>query len=185
MNKTLSQKSIFKSRKFALLEAGIEMIVRDQKIEQTAFIRFEDIQRNKRFELDKVQPNYGLYVITRNAGILCFFLKLFGAIDSWSWCLALLCSSVIFFLIHIYTVGRYTIIETTDENELRFYSDLPDNEEVENFFEKMYNERYQYLRKEYFENWTQNESNSFEILEWLYSEKIINKQEYDDRIQFI
>lgn len=182
---SLKQEKLFESRYFKLHEDRVEIKIKNRRVESTVFINYEDITEHKNFVSEKLQPNYSMYVIFRNLAIVLLFCNLFGAIESWAWFLGCLCSSMVFFLFHVFTINQYTNIEVDSEQELTLLSSIPSSEEVDEFIEKIYAKRKEHLRKTYFDSCGPNTENAAGILNWLLEINVISRQEYDARWQFI
>jgi hypothetical protein len=178
----LKQEKFPETRTIILHEDRVELIVNNRKFENSTFFKYEDILTGKKFSSSKSQPNYGLYVISRNTTIVLFFLKIFGVIESWSSVLALLCSTIIMFLIHAFTFKTYVELETNSDEELVLIKDNPDESKFEKFIETLYKNRKEYLKKTYYSN---NKHINEETLHWLLDQNIITQHEYDIRIDFL
>lgn len=183
--KSLKQEKLFESRHFKLHSDRLEMRIRNRRAESTIFIKYEDIGNNKNFVKEKWQPNYTIYVICRNLAIILLFLNIFNAIDSWSWFFASLSSAIVFFLFHTFSYNHFTSIEVDSDQDLSFLSSEPSAEEVDKFLENLYLARNNYLRKNYFESCSPNTENNLGILNWLLELNVIDRQEYNRRLEFI
>lgn len=179
---SIEQVKLLEERKLILHTDRVEMRVADRKVENTSFFRYEDIGNDKRFRRVKSQPNYSMYVITRNVAIVLFFCRLFGAIEEWSWALAFFVSSIVFFVIHAYTYKSLITLEVDGEDELELYKDEPSAEEVKTFLDELYTHRNAYLREHYFTPCDASTEQGKALLKWLLDLNAITKPEYAKKI---
>lgn len=180
---SIEQEKLLEKRKLILHSDRVEVRIADRKEERTSYFRYEDIGNDKQFRREKSQPNYGIHVITRNLAIITFFLRLFGAIDSWSWALAFFSSSVVFFIVHVFTYRSLIQLEVLSDDKLELFKEIPSEEEVNGFLEQLYSQRNKYLRENYFTPCDSSSEQGKSVLNWLLELNVITKPEYSMKMQ--
>jgi len=179
---TLEQKRLLEQRTFILHSDRVEVRVADRTAEDTFFVPYEHINNGKRFTRKKGQPNYGVYVISRNVAIVLFFCRIFGAMDTWSWFFAFFASAFIFFGIHVYTVKRFIELKVTGPEPLILFQDEPSEEAVLAFLDTLYTHRDQYLRTHYYLPCDAHTEQGRALLKRLHDMNVITQPEYTQKM---
>jgi|GEM_PF-6325139 len=182
MVEKLEQERLLEKRTLILHSDRVEVKVSDRKSEHTEYFRFEDISNDKTFRRVKSQPNYGLYVLSRNASIILFFCTLFGAIEEWSWFFALFVSATVFFIIHAFYSASYIEILTAADKPLTLLKYDPTEEAVEGFVDSMYAKRNSYLKEHYYLPSDGSSNDGQSLLKQLLDMNVISQPEYDLKV---
>ena len=179
MTERLEQERLLEKRTIILHSDRVEVRVADRKNERTEFYSFEDITNEKSFRRVKPQPNYALHVLTRNAAVILFFAKMFGAIEDWSWFFACLASSVVFFVIYAVVSSTYIELLTTTARPLTLLRQDPSEQKVNEFIDALYTKRNAYLREHYYVPSDGYSVDGQSLLKQLLDMNVISKPEYD------
>lgn len=182
MIERLEQERLLEKRTLILHSDRVEVRVADRKSERTEFYSFEDITNEKSYRRVKPQPNYALHVMTRNAAIILFFAKLFGAINDWSWFFACLASSAVFFVIYALVSSSYVELLTTSARPVALLRQDPTEEKVNEFIDALYVKRNTYLREHYYIPSDGYSLDGQSLLKQLLDMNVISKPEYDQKV---
>ncbi|ANM31349.1 hypothetical protein ABI59_19875 [Acidobacteria bacterium Mor1] len=175
----LRQKGILENRRVALCDDHVQLTIESRTEQRTVDIPYGDIGPKVSFRSEKLQPNYGMHVITRNLAVVFLFASLFGAYDGWRWFGVMLASSAIFFVFHTVTARRFLVIETDKEEELALFREKPSSEEVDDFVEALFDRRNGFLKDRFHEERFNENIDRRAWLQWLRRRKVFSEVEYE------
>ncbi|MDX1499331.1 MAG: hypothetical protein R3176_05510 [Woeseiaceae bacterium] len=176
---SLRQENMFENRRARLLEDHVELRIDSRSLETTLEFPYDAIGPRITYRREKPQPNYALHVLTRNAAIILFFCSLFGAFDGWRWFLAMLLSSIVFFVIHACSYKSLLTIETDGPDELELLREHPSKEQVDHFVQTLFAKRNEYIRRLYTEKSLDPSTDRASWLRWMRDRKVLSPAEYE------
>ena len=182
VDSSLRQENVFENRRARLLEDHVELKIDSRSLETTLEFPYDRIGARVTYRREKPQPNYAIHVLTRNAAIVLFFCSVFGAFDGWRWFLAMLASSVVFFVIHAYTYKSLLTIETDGADELELLRAHPSKEEVDSFVQALFDKRNAYVRGLYAERRLEPSFDHRSWLRWMRDRKVLSPTEYESEL---
>ncbi len=175
----LRQKGILENRRVSLCDDHVQLIIESRTEQRTVDFPYGDIGPKVSFRSEKLQPNYGMHVITRNLAVVFLFASLFGAYDGWRWFGVMLASSAIFFLFHVVTARRFLVIETDKDEELALFREKPSSEEVDDFVQELFDRRNDFLKDRFHEERFNENIDRRAWLQWLRRRKVFSEVEYE------
>lgn len=178
----LRQENMFESMRARLLRDHVELKIDSRSLETTLEFAYEAIGPRVTYRREKAQPNYAIHVLTRNAAIVLFFCSVFGAFDGWRWFLAMLLSSIVFFMIHAYTYRSLLIIETDGTDELQLLRKHPGKEEVDQFVLSLFDKRNEYVKHLYAGKSLDPSTDRESWLRWMRDRKVLSATEYESEL---
>ncbi len=170
---------MFESRRVRLLEDHVELKIESRTLETTLEFPYDTIGPRITYRREKPQPNWAIHVATRNAAIVLFFCSALGAFDGWRWFLAMLLSSVLFFVIHAYTFRSLLAIETEGPDELELLREHPNKDSVDEFVQQLFDCRNAYVKKLYAEKSLDQSVDREAWLQWMLARKVLSTSEFE------
>lgn len=153
---------------------GIEYSLKDESINMTDFIPYENITNNKHevYESNKSFKNYAIY--TGVIGAIFLAINIFDGTRLWAWLFLLACPT--FIILFKISQTSFTVIDAEDKMQIFVINDRQKDEIIE----KIYNNRDEYLKKHFgkidYDNDKENEISKFV---WLMDLGLINEREFD------
>jgi hypothetical protein len=179
----LKQRRWSEFREFILNDEGLEVTVSDSQGRYAEFIPFEQVSLSNRTLERRQAINLIFAQISLRLSLVLLAISFIKIIDFRFFLLGLGIGAL-FKLIHLYDVRKYLIVDLLDRpTPLFFMNHKGQIDSVSRFLDEVYQRRNQVLRLKYF---FVNKENTPEIekqrLEWLHSEKVISKVEYEDAL---
>ena len=154
--------------------SGINYTLKDENINKTEFIPFENITNNSHeiFESNKSYKHYAIY--TGVVGTLFLIINIFYSTKLWAWLFLLACPT--FFILFKRSKTDYKVLNVESKMDIFVINDKQQSEIIE----KVYSSRNIYLKSHYGKiNYNNDRNDEVSKFSWLKQLGIINEREFE------
>jgi len=175
----LHQKTLLEKRSFFLLSNKLKLQLKDVQGEQENYISYESLKGEARITCRKNAKLLFLAMAMLTFAV-CVFLQSLIMNQDFSYIIFPLILAFLSGILYQHRQQDYIILETSDRRKVAFLRDKPNRQALEVFLARLWLYRKQYLRDKYFYiNYDRDLEQQTERLQWLLSENVITKSEYN------
>jgi hypothetical protein len=184
MNKSLTQKSGFKTSTFSIEDTGLLVQTKSKQNSSELHYPFEQIKTNRATGLDHNKALLTLAIIFGAIALLVFIMSFTDTTIEWIAAPIWATISAVLFVIYFRTRQRKFYLQTTENKIIALVVTKNTFDAVNNFIEQLMMERNLYLVSKYAQLSRNLEySQQLDTLNWLLNNRAFSKEKYDGKVQ--